>query len=90
MLVFAKSAKETPSGSRWCYQQLEQPEAWLVIASLEGIDEEEEKQAVQGQRISLHGHQDAVAEEAGQQADAPQHTQQTCNLHKHTRIHVTR
>lgn len=81
-----KPVKETSSGSTGGgrYQKLEQPEAGLVIASLEGIDEEEEKQAIQGERISLHGYQDATTEEAGQQADTPQHTQQTCNLHKHT------
>lgn len=84
ILAFAKSVKEALSGRRWCYQKFEQPEAWLVVAGLEGIDEEEEKEAIQGQRISLHGYQDAIAEEAGQQADTPQHTQETCNLHKHT------
>lgn len=41
-----KTHKQTSSVSRWCYQKFEQPEAGLVIASLEGIDEEEEKQAI--------------------------------------------
>ena len=67
------------------YQEFEQPESGLVVARLERVDEKEEEEAVQSQRVCLHWYQDAVTEETGQQANTPQHTQQTCNLHTHTR-----
>lgn len=76
----------------WRYQEFEKPETWLIVARLERVDEEEKEEAVKSQRVSLHRDEDAIAEETGQQADAPQHSQQACNLyvckHTHTRSYV--
>lgn len=50
----------------WSYQEFEQPEAWLIVARLEGVDEEEEEEAIESQRVSLHWYEDAVTEETRQ------------------------
>ena len=66
------------------YQEFEQPEAWLVVARLKGVDQEDKEEAIESQRVSLHWYMDALTEEAGQQAYAPQNPQQTSNLRTHT------
>lgn len=67
-------------GGQITHQQLEEPEAGLVVASLEGVDEEEEEEAVQHERVGQHGDMQGVGEEARQDAHAPQHAQEACDL----------
>lgn len=44
------------------YQELQQPEARLVVAGFEGVDEKEEEASVQNQRVGLHRDLNAVTE----------------------------
>lgn len=67
--------------SQGTHQQLEEPEAGLVIAGLERIDEEEEEEAVEHEWVDRHGHVQGVREEAWQDAHTPQHAQEAGDLH---------
>lgn len=42
-------------GCNWTDQQLEEPETRLVVAGFDGVDEEEHHEAVEDQRVDLHG-----------------------------------
>ena len=74
--------QDNPTKGSGADQQFEEPEAGLVVAGLQGVDEEEQHEAVQHQRVHLHGQQDVVRGrvQAGQDAGAPQHTQETSDL----------
>lgn len=61
-------------------QQLEEPETGLVVAGLEGVDEEEHHEAVEDERVDLHGEVGVLRVQAGEDAEAPQNTQETGNL----------
>lgn len=66
----------------WTDQQLEEPETRLVVAGFEGVDEEEHHEAVEDQGVDLHGDVDVLRVQAGEDAEAPQHTQEPCDLQR--------
>lgn len=61
-------------------QQLEEPETWFVVAGLEGVDEEKQHEPIKDKRVDLHGKVGVLWVETGEDAETPQHTQETCNL----------
>lgn len=67
-------------GRNWTDQQLEEPETRLVVAGFDGVDEEEHHEAVEDQRVDLHGDVGVLRVQAGEDAETPQHTQEPCDL----------
>lgn len=61
-------------------QQLEEPETWFVVAGLEGVDEEKHHEAIKDERVDLHGEVGVVWVETGEDAETPQHAQETSDL----------
>lgn len=61
-------------------QQFEEPETWFVVAGLEGVDEEEHHEAIKDERVGLHGDVSVLRVETGEDAETPQHAQETSNL----------
>lgn len=72
--------KRGGTGSNWTDQQLEEPETRFVVAGFEGVDEEEHHEAVEDQGVDLHGDVDVLRVQAGEDAEAPQHAQEPCDL----------
>lgn len=68
------------TGRNWTDQQLEEPETRLVVAGFDGVDEEEHHEAVEDQRVDLHGDVGVLRVQAGEDAETPQHTQEPCDL----------
>lgn len=61
-------------------QQLEEPETWFVVAGLEGVDEEKHHEAIKDERVDLHGEVGVLWVETREDAETPQHSQETSNL----------
>lgn len=62
------------------HQQFEEPETRFVVTSLEGVDEEQQYEAIKDERIGLRGDVSVLRVETGEDAETPQHTQETSNL----------
>lgn len=78
MYTFMLNSSQT--GRVWTDQQLEEPETGFVVAGFDGVDEEEHHEAVEDQRVDLHGDVDVLRVQAGEDAEAPQHAQEPRDL----------
>lgn len=66
--------------TKWTNQQFKEPEAWFIVAGLEGVDEEKHHEAIENQGVDLHGDGGLLRVQAGQDAEAPQNSQKARDL----------